>query len=224
MVRVSFTTDLTAAIVPVALLFVVTSTATTGCQAPAQKGPPATAATAITVRAPTTNAAAGPLSSPLLPLPPVIPAVTTMDPSKRYKVTAASASFYRYGPSQPGGPDLGIKQGTRVTLTKRSFGYSQIRLADGTAGFIGTEDIKPLTTDEIAAETIPPSLLPAVPGSGGMNVVANRGKPGTASGGNNGRRRARPGPNLPISPGDEPPLPAAPEPSLPPGEVPTFRY
>ena len=139
------------------------------------------------------------------------PATAAVDPASRYKVTASSASFYKLGPQQPGGPDLGLKQGARLTLTRRGFGFSQVLLEDGTAGFVGTEDIARLTPEEIAAEAKPP--VPAANAPGGAKP-----KPGAA------RRRARPGPSLPIGSGDEPGLPAAPDPTPRPGPVPTFRY
>ena len=141
----------------------------------------------------------------------------TVDPANRWKVTANSASFYKLGPQQPGGPDLGLKQGTRVTLTRRSFGFSQVQLEDGTAGFIGTEDITRLTPEEIAAEAKPPVILAAANARG---TTGN--KPGTTAAAR--RRPGRPGPSLPIIPGDEPGLPAAPDPTPRTGPVPTFRY
>lgn len=147
------------------------------------------------------------------------PGVVVADPANRWKVTAASASFYKLGPQQPGGPDLGLKQGTRVTLTRRAFGFSQIQLEDGTAGFIGTEDIVRLTPEEIAAETKPLVTLAAANVRGTGN---NPAKPGTTAAAR--RRPGRPGPSLPIIPGDEPNLPAAADPTPRAGPVPTFRY
>lgn len=141
-----------------------------------------------------------------------------VDPANRFKVTGVAASFYKLGPQQPGGPDLGLKQGARLTLVKRGFGYSQVRLEDGTTGFVGTEDIARLTPQEIAAEAQP--LAPA----GSPNArggAPNNAKPGSTA----AKRRGRPGaPNIPISPPDEPGLPAAPDPTPRSGPVPTFRY
>ncbi len=70
----------------------------------------------------------------------------------RYKVTADTTAFYRFGPQQPSGPDLSLKKGTSVLVVKRSFGYSKIKLADSQQiGFVSTEDIAPLTQQELAA-------------------------------------------------------------------------
>ena len=145
----------------------------------------------------------------------------------RYKVTAASASFYRLGPQQPGGPDLGLKQNTRLTLIRRGFGYSQVQLEDGTAGFVGTEDIVRLTPEEIAAEAVSPP--------GVVATAASNARGGNGNNNNNGgpkplaaaRRRPRPAGgsgSVPVIPVEEPNLPAAPEPTPRTGPVPTFRY
>lgn len=148
--------------------------------------------------------------------PPNAASAAVATPANRYKVTAASTSFYRLGPQQPNGPDLALKQGSRVTLIRRGFGYSQVQLEDGTSGFVGTEDVTKLTPEEAAAEFKP--LLPA---------TAN----GRPAGNNNpaklaaARRRPRSlGPNIPIAPPDEPGLPAASDPTPRTGPVPTFRY
>ena len=70
----------------------------------------------------------------------------------RYKVTAATTSFFHYGPQQLNGSDLELKKETRITMVSRGHGYSQIRLADGQTGYVGTEDIAPLSAEDIAAE------------------------------------------------------------------------
>jgi hypothetical protein len=53
------------------------------------------------------------------------------------------ASFYKFGPAQSFGPDFVLDQGTNVIMLERSFGYSRVMTADGTAGFVSTEDLKP---------------------------------------------------------------------------------
>ena len=72
--------------------------------------------------------------------------------SDRYKVTADTAPFFHYGPQQLNGSDLDLKKETRITMVSHGRGYSQIRLADGQTGYVGTEDIAPLDANEIAAE------------------------------------------------------------------------
>ena len=150
---------------------------------------------------------------------------TAVATAGRYKVTAASASFYRLGPQQPGGPDLGLKQNTRLTLVRRGFGYSQVQLEDGTAGFVGTEDIVRLTPEEIAVEAaLPPAVAAATASNargGANNNNLSSPKPPTTA-----RRRPRPGGSgsVPVIPVEEPNLPSAPEPTPRTGPVPTFRY
>lgn len=69
-----------------------------------------------------------------------------------WRVTADSTSFYRFGPQQPSGPDLALKKDTRVTMLKRSFGYSQVQTADKQVGYVGTSDLQPLSAEELKSE------------------------------------------------------------------------
>jgi hypothetical protein len=93
-------------------------------------------------------------------------------PSGQYKVTAARTPFYNYGPQQPGGPSLSLERGTIVTLLKRGFGYSQIKLRNEQTGYVGTEDIAALTAEELLAQEQPeaPALgdLGPLPRPGGV--------------------------------------------------------
>ena len=81
-----------------------------------------------------------------------LPVSGTVSNADRYKVTADTTSFFRYGPQQLNGSDLDLKKEARITMVKRGRGYSQIRMADGQVGYVGTEDIAPLSAQEIAAE------------------------------------------------------------------------
>ena len=56
-------------------------------------------------------------------------------------VTAPQTPFYRYGPQQTAGPDRQLPHDTIVTLVRHSFGYSKVRLQDGTQGFIANDDL-----------------------------------------------------------------------------------
>jgi hypothetical protein len=60
-----------------------------------------------------------------------------------YVVSVAKAPFYKFGPAQGFGPDFVLEEGARVTMLEHSFGYSRIMTADGTSGFVATEDLKP---------------------------------------------------------------------------------
>lgn len=90
-----------------------------------------------------------PSPAPVAPAP--APPSGPVGPSDQFKVTVDRTPFYNYGPQQPGGPSLSLEKGTVVTLLKRGFGYSQVRLKDQQVGFIGTEDLAALTPQEIAA-------------------------------------------------------------------------
>jgi hypothetical protein len=85
----------------------------------------------------------------------------------RYKVKAATTAFYTYGPQQPSGPDETLKKDSRVTMVSRSFGYSRVTTSDGKTGYVGTEDIEPLSAEEIADENaaLQPQPLPLPPGA-----------------------------------------------------------
>ena len=92
----------------------------------------------------------------------------------RWKVKADTTPFYRYGPQQLGGSDLDLKKDARITMIQRAHGYSQIRTVDNQVGFVGTEDVTPLTPEEIAAEdaqklaaSAPPGALSGMPTGGG---------------------------------------------------------
>lgn len=134
------------------------------------------------------------------------PAGTVPGAANRYKVTVETSPFYKLGPQQPGGPDLGLKQGTRLVLLRRAFGFSQVQLGDGQTGFVGTGDLAPLSAEEIAAEQQPPpgALAAATP-------PPKKGRRG---------RLPRTGP-MPIV--AEPGLPSAEAPARS-GPTPAFRY
>lgn len=59
-----------------------------------------------------------------------------------FLINRAGSEFYKYGPAQTFGPDSALKKGEHVTMVRRDFGFSQIRLDDGTLGYVATEDLK----------------------------------------------------------------------------------
>lgn len=91
-----------------------------------------------------------------------------------YWVTAEFTPFFRFGPKQSTGPDLSLKKETRLTMAKRGFGFSEVVLEDGTAGWVGTDDIGP----------VPPEVLKAE-----QNLFADTG--GSNTGGSGKRPRSR---------------------------------
>lgn len=78
---------------------------------------------------------------------------------KMFAVTAASTSFYRYGPQQGNGPDQTLPRDTVMTLIRPSFGYSKVHLIAGGEGYVASEDIKPATPTLLAA-LFPPTPVP----------------------------------------------------------------
>ncbi len=95
--------------------------------------------------------------------------------AKRYKVLADATPFYKYGPQQPNGPDLKLRKDTELTLVKRSFGFSEVTVSDGETGYVGTEDITPLTAEDLAAEAAAQQQMAAaaagMPSSGAVKGV-----------------------------------------------------
>ena len=89
------------------------------------------------------------------------PAAANAPASDRYKVTAATSNFYLYGPQEPNGPDSVLKKDSKLTLIKREFGYSRVKTSDGQTGYVGTEDIGPLSPEDIADENAAVQLMPA---------------------------------------------------------------
>ena len=172
--------------------------------------PPAAAATSPAASSPSQSGAAvapargrpqrGAARSPAA----ATPAPTPAAPITRFRVTADTTPFYKLGPQQPAGPDLALKKDTRVTMVKRSFGYSQIKLDDGMVGYVGNEDLKILTPEEVANETT--LTLTNSMGGGPAGSAALFG--GAVGPNATARRRGPRMPALPLPPGAQ-------EPSLP---------
>ncbi len=137
---------------PLALVAVGAAAVITSCSAPP---PPSTSAPAT---APLKKSKAKleptPVPEPAA-APTPSPTKAAVAPSNQFKVTAARTPFYNYGPQQPGGPNMSLEKGTVVTLLKRGFGYSQIKLRNEQTGYVGTEDIVALTTEELLAQEQP---------------------------------------------------------------------
>ncbi len=101
---------------------------------------------------------------------PVAAAPAPVAPTDQFKVTAVRTPFYHFGPQQPGGPNQSLDYGASLTLLKRGFGYSQVRLKDQQTGYVATEDIAALTPQELMAQEQPepPTDLGALPRPGGV--------------------------------------------------------
>jgi hypothetical protein len=139
--------------------------AVTSCSAPTAA--PAPEPAPVPAKVSKVKPALPPMPEPA-PAPP--PAKAAVAPSNQFKVTAAHTPFYNYGPQQPGGPSQTLERGTVVTLLKRGFGYSQVKLRNEQAGYVGTEDIAALTAEELLAQDQPeaPVDLGPLPRPGGV--------------------------------------------------------
>jgi hypothetical protein len=89
-----------------------------------------------------------------------------------YAIKPDTSSFYRFGPQQGNGPDRELTRDTVVTVIRRSFGYSKVRLEDGESGFVANDDLVPAPQRLIAqventstelAEPLPPTPPVALP-------------------------------------------------------------
>ena len=133
------------------------------CSAPPPPAPALATAPAkkAAVKTPPTPTPA-PVAVPVAPAP--------VAPTDQFKVTAVRTPFYHFGPQQPGGPNQSLDYGSSLTLLKRGFGYSQVRLKDQQTGYVATEDIAALTSQELMAQEQPepPTDLGALPRPGGV--------------------------------------------------------
>ena len=100
---------------------------------------------------------------------------TSGAPSKStsYMISSPQAEFFKYGPAQAFGPDLALKRGDKVTLVQKQFGYSRILLADGTSGFVATEDLAPAPPPA----PMPRTALASVGGRSGPRHPASNVRP-----------------------------------------------
>lgn len=69
-----------------------------------------------------------------------------------YWVTSDFTPFFRMGPQQPSGPDQSLKKETRLTLSRKSYGYSEVILEDGTSGWVANDDIRPIPAEVLKSE------------------------------------------------------------------------
>ncbi len=79
-----------------------------------------------------------------------------------YAVSVAQTSFFRFGPQQGSGPDQQLVRDTLVTVIRPSFGYCKVRLAEGTEGYVASDDIRPAPATLLAA-LAEPSPSPEAP-------------------------------------------------------------
>jgi hypothetical protein len=99
---------------------------------------------------------------------------TTTVPAKReaklFVVSVDSTGFFRHGPQTGRDPDKKLSKETVVKLIRPSFGFSKVEIAaTGEQGYVSSEEIRPASTNLIAAVSAPkvdplatPSTTPAV--------------------------------------------------------------
>lgn len=99
---------------------------------------------------------------------------TKKTPAKRdaklYVVSVESAAFFRHGPQSGRDPDKTLSRETVLKLVRPSFGYSKVEIAaTGEQGYVSSEEIRPASSNLVAAVTPPkvdplatPSTTPAV--------------------------------------------------------------
>jgi hypothetical protein len=83
---------------------------------------------------------------------------TTPAKTDQFQVSVPKAQFYKYGPSQSFGPDFVLVKGQRVTVTKRSFGFTRVVTQDGVTGYVASEELEPAPPDPVPVATPPPQL------------------------------------------------------------------
>lgn len=126
----------------------------------------------------------------------------------RYRVSADTTSFYRYGPQQINGPDQTLKKGSDVVMVKHAFGYSQVKTFDTQmTGYVSTEDMRPLTQPELAALIVPVTVVAPLQTKSGKKSSAVVGEY-----------------TLPAGAGAQEPLPEAPQNTATPPPNNMFRY
>jgi hypothetical protein len=76
------------------------------------------------------------------------------------------APFYSMGPQQMSGPDASLRLDTIVSLIRREFGYSYVKLGDGRLGYMPSQTIAP------APPRAPIASLPGSPAPTGRGRSA----------------------------------------------------
>ena len=73
-----------------------------------------------------------------------------------YVVSVESAAFFRHGPQPGRDPDKKLSKETALKLIRPSFGYSKVEIATtGEQGYVSSEEIRPASSNLVAAVTAP---------------------------------------------------------------------
>lgn len=81
--------------------------------------------------------------------------------SSTFVITKDDSPFYSFGPNQATPPDAYLATGTIVTLTEKSWGWAEVRLADGRSGIVARDSLRLATAFDIVPETAPATSLMA---------------------------------------------------------------
>ena len=128
---------------------------------------------------------------------------------RQFALTAPRTPFYIQGPAQASGPDATLTAGQIVTLLGSEYGYSRVRLENGSTGYIVSDSL---------ASTPVPTPPPVTPDPGARTLARNSKR---TSGGGNPAPRASADPLFDVSDLPLPPLPEEPE---KPASRPRFRF
>ncbi len=110
--------------------------------------------------------------------------------TNEFVIKARTTPFFIYGPAQSRGADFALPKDTQVTMLKREFGYSQVRMASGQTGYVANDDLAPAPERPPApkqkkssrgrvqseSEFVPPTRLPdeQLPGEPGAPAPSFR--------------------------------------------------
>jgi hypothetical protein len=84
--------------------------------------------------------------------------------AKLYVVSVESTAFFRHGPQAGREADSRLSKETVLKLIRPSFGYSKVEIAaTGEQGYVSSEDIRPTSSNLIAAVTPPTADALATP-------------------------------------------------------------
>jgi hypothetical protein len=91
--------------------------------------------------------------------PPVVVPTTTQLGPDQWVVTKDESPFYSFGPNQATPPDAYLTTGTVVTLVNKTWGWAEIKLADGRTGIMARDALRLATIYDLPPPSRAPSLL-----------------------------------------------------------------
>ncbi len=96
-------------------------------------------------------------------------------PGDRFVVSARQSQFYKNGPAQAFGPDAVLPPARKLTMLKREFGFSQVRLENNETGYVATDELMQLPPEKATPKPMARRLAPALrAGSAGARPRSQR--------------------------------------------------